>query len=171
MWTRADLPPQSSPPTNLQITPDKGYNLGMAQPNTKTTVVWQVADGGLRKWVQRPLHNCKKNFRWAEGGMWWGDCQGREIELRRLTIDPQLGFFASEQEALDCLEKRLVGRLEQVKAQTWEKFLVQYGDQGTGTRWSYDHRTEPLLNAIASIKERQAVLAVTMSSDQERLDE
>jgi hypothetical protein len=55
--------------------------------------------------VRRPLHNGKKNFWWGKAGnSWWGDCNGREIELRRLTIDPQLGFFVSEQEALDCLD-------------------------------------------------------------------
>jgi hypothetical protein len=144
----------------------------MAEPNTKTTVAWQVVGLGLRKWVQRPLHNGKKNFWWSVGDLWWGDCEGHEIEVRRLIIDAELGFFASEQEALGRLERLLLDEVERLKNKSWESFsyreLILYGKQPTASmRWSYDHRADSHVKAIARIKERQAWLAGVATADQE----
>jgi hypothetical protein len=124
-------------------------------------VVWQLTDGELRKWVQRPLHHQKRNF-------WWCDVAGGEIEIRHVAIDPQQGFFATEEEAIDCFigyhtkkleywENRREKYLETPRIK--ESGIYYHCDQWGMSLGNYDDHIAFHTKQIIAARERRATLA------------
>jgi hypothetical protein len=157
-------------------------------PNAKTMVVWQYDEGEwfswghgeLRKWERRPLHNGKKNFWWSEGR------RGHEIEIRRMTLDPQLGFFATVEEALDRWIKfhmKKFGTSEEESLDSVIKSITASLDCAKGDyEWvsrntmqdqctkllRCDFLMKSLTEQIAAAKERRALLTSTKPLPQGR---